>query len=341
MPVTTVVWIVPVLLLISGLLHFMPNRTRADIFFAVTVTPEFRSSIDARRILGRYRAIVWGSSLIAIAVLLATAMPLPMILIQSVGILWALVSSHGRALAYAATPTGVLEIDLGAPRESIPGGPIVALLPVASLGMLAVWAARHLDRLPDRLPVHWGIQGADHWVTTTATSVSVFLVIEASACLLLVSLAWGVLNRSRRISTSGRAAAGERQFRQRMVQMLIVCGYLLAGSAWFAILMPTNGTAAIWGVVFGVVILAFVVSLFLAGQGGARTLVTAGATPTGDRTPDACWKWGLFYVNAADPSILVEKRFGIGYTVNLGNRWSWVALGAMMVPAALGLVFLR
>jgi uncharacterized membrane protein len=42
----------------------------------------------------------------------------------------------------------------------------------------------------------------------------------------------------------------------------------------------------------------------------------------GDRTPDACWRWGLFYVNPADPSILIEKRFGIGYTLNFGNRWT-------------------
>jgi uncharacterized membrane protein len=49
----------------------------------------------------------------------------------------------------------------------------------------------------------------------------------------------------------------------------------------------------------------------------------------------------MFYVNPADPSILVEKRFGIGYTVNLGNRWSWVALVVVLVPAALGVIFLR
>jgi uncharacterized membrane protein len=29
--------------------------------------------------------------------------------------------------------------------------------------------------------------------------------------------------------------------------------------------------------------------------------------------------WGVFYVNRNDPSIMVEKRFGIGYTMNYGN----------------------
>jgi uncharacterized membrane protein len=61
----------------------------------------------------------------------------------------------------------------------------------------------------------------------------------------------------------------------------------------------------------------------------------------GDRTPDACWKWGLCYVNPADPSILIEKRFGVGYTLNFGNRWTWVVLALLLVPVAAGLILLR
>jgi uncharacterized membrane protein len=45
-----------------------------------------------------------------------------------------------------------------------------------------------------------------------------------------------------------------------------------------------------------------------------------------DRTPDRCCKAGIFYVNPADPALFVEKRLGIGYTLNFGNPWSWVVL---------------
>ena len=34
----------------------------------------------------------------------------------------------------------------------------------------------------------------------------------------------------------------------------------------------------------------------------------------------------MIYVNREDPSILVEHRFGFGYTLNLGNRWAIVVL---------------
>jgi uncharacterized membrane protein len=46
-----------------------------------------------------------------------------------------------------------------------------------------------------------------------------------------------------------------------------------------------------------------------------------------DRTPDRCWKKDdIYYVNRADPALFVEKRVGIGYTLNFGNPWSWVVL---------------
>jgi uncharacterized membrane protein len=79
------------------------------------------------------------------------------------------------------------------------------------------------------------------------------------------------------------------------------------------------------------------------GQGGTRRVSEAPVTtPVGDRTSDARWKWGIFYVNPDDPAIFVEKRFGIGYTPNLANRWSWVILGmVVVVPLAIALVATR
>jgi len=73
------------------------------------------------------------------------------------------------------------------------------------------------------------------------------------------------------------------------------------------------------------------------GQGGARFMAT-GRGPIGDRTADARWIGGLLYFNPADPALLVEKRMGIGWTVNFGNPWSWVpvaAVAAIIVSAPL------
>ena len=66
--------------------------------------------------------------------------------------------------------------------------------------------------------------------------------------------------------------------------------------------------------------------------------IAVGASPIGDRSEDRHWKAGFLYVNSSDPALFVEKRFGIGYTLNFGRPASWVLLAAvLLVPAAVGL----
>jgi uncharacterized membrane protein len=47
-------------------------------------------------------------------------------------------------------------------------------------------------------------------------------------------------------------------------------------------------------------------------------LRAADAPPTG-RLDDKYWILGSIYVNRADPSFFVERRVGVGWTLNFGN----------------------
>jgi uncharacterized membrane protein len=333
--------LVGLLILMGGLFHIIPGFTRPDIFFVVTVAPEFRRSSDAQRILRRYRAMVWMTTLVASWLELATGLAAAVVLLEALGFLGALVATNRAVRAYAAAPNSMVEVDLAMPQERLPGGPIVAILPVLSLGSLGLWAGFHWDRLPPRFPVHFGLHGADRWVTTTPTTVFGFLAMVACMCLLLAGLAWGIVNWTRRISTAGCNAAAERHFRRRVAQLSIVSAYFLVFPAWLTLFHPAAAAMNVWGLAMATVLVAFTVNLMRGGQGGSRATVTAGGAPVGDRTPDACWKWGLCYVNAADPSILIEKRFGVGYTLNFGNRWTWVVLALLLAPVAAGLILLR
>lgn len=326
-------------LLTGGLLHVLPGLTRPDIFFAVTVEPEFRRSPEARRVFSRYRAMVWGFTAAAFALGVAAGMWMVGLLLQIFGVMWALVRGHREVFPYRVAPATVVEVDLSALPERLPGGPLVAALPLISLAALGVWMGLRFDTLPPRFPIHWGIHGANGWVHATPTTVMTFLAVQASLCLLMIGLAWGVLNWSRRISTVGASGAAERNFRRRAVQLLIASAYLMAALAWLPILGANSAAMHFVTLAFPAVILVFTVLLVRAGQGGTHAATTAPA-PVGDRTPDACWKWGLIYINSADPAIFVEKRFGIGYTLNFGNHWSWLVLGLLLAPLAVVLIFL-
>jgi len=43
-----------------------------------------------------------------------------------------------------------------------------------------------------------------------------------------------------------------------------------------------------------------------------------------NRDDDHFWKLGMIYINHDDPALLVNKRFGIGRTLNFGNPIAWV-----------------
>jgi uncharacterized membrane protein len=62
------------------------------------------------------------------------------------------------------------------------------------------------------------------------------------------------------------------------------------------------------------------------------------APPIGDTTPDSSWILGRIYFNRADPTLFVEKRMGLGYTLNLGNPWSWLVMIAFFAGIAIPLL---
>jgi uncharacterized membrane protein len=54
-----------------------------------------------------------------------------------------------------------------------------------------------------------------------------------------------------------------------------------------------------------------------------------------DPTPNECWKGGIFYYNPNDEALFVEKRVGLGYTLNFANRRAWaLLLGLALVVAS-------
>jgi uncharacterized membrane protein len=55
------------------------------------------------------------------------------------------------------------------------------------------------------------------------------------------------------------------------------------------------------------------------------------------RSDGGRWR-GIFYVNPDDPALFVPKRFGIGYTLNFGNRLSWFVLALILILVFLPLV---
>ena len=76
------------------------------------------------------------------------------------------------------------------------------------------------------------------------------------------------------------------------------------------------------------------------GQGGALMENATVETPlTNGLADNTHWVLGLFFVDSDDPSIMVEKRFGIGYALNYGN-WRAILFVATFLVLSLTLIAL-
>lgn len=117
---------------------------------------------------------------------------------------------------------------------------------------------------------------------------------------------------------------------------------LLAVEYWIALLfswlairpllpVPLQRPPLAIAIIPGVIAIAVTAVLMWLGQGGSRMSSaerpeTDSTEPVGDRTEERFWKLGVFYFNRHDPSVMVEKRFGFGYTVNLAHPVAWVII---------------
>lgn len=84
-------------------------------------------------------------------------------------------------------------------------------------------------------------------------------------------------------------------------------------------------------------IFIFMVLFITIGQGG-RNLQKSEEKDELYKDDDDKWILGGFYYNKNDPAWMVEKRTGIGWTVNFANPKSWIAMGALTLFIVINIV---
>jgi uncharacterized membrane protein len=330
------------------LYYLMPRMTRPDVYFAVTVPAEFRDSEEGWSVLKRYRLEVAIASVLALLVVLAPARigefkyapvsTLGGLFLQGAGVFFAYYRARRQVLPHAVAPATVREAALAPRPAHLPGGWLLQFPPFAVLAGTGIWLHAHWEQIPESFAIHWGANGQpNNWSTRTFSGVYGPLLMGVVLCAFMGFLAHALLRWSRPIQAAGPPGEREQRFRKMVASILVAAQYLLALQfTWIGLTPLSHPQAGPPGVVPVLVIaLGFVVVVVMLvmryGQGGTRLAgagvsAAGGTAPVGDRTRDQYWKLGLFYVNRDDPAVFVEKRFGVGYTLNFGHRGVWIAL---------------
>jgi len=320
-------------LLIAGVFAALPLMWRRDLFFAWTVGPDFRKTEAGRRILRRYllRVTVAGVAGVGAAVALGLGVagasqggPLSGVMAAMVLLNLASYMAARRAARPHARmrPDGRREVALSGGdrlRDFLPRPWYLIAIPYLVVGGTAVWLALHMSALPARVPAPFhGASGADRYVPRG--SLLLFLPLaQAGGILLLLNLLMFIAPRVRRLrGTLRRARLTNLILLEAMTLVSLAQGLLVV----LPVLVPADRRHQAQFLAAAVIMACYVTAVALTLGLGLRRARHGAEThgEIGDRTPDECWKLGLFYVNRTDPALWVEERFGIGYTLNLAHR---------------------
>lgn len=320
--------------------HLAPYLTRRDIFFGVTVSPSLRDGPFARKVSRQYAVEIWLLALAAAALVATSPMPFVsggMLLAQTVGASVAFARAWSAVRPHAALPTTIREAAI-APREGLPGGAIGQLGPFLILLAAAAYVALHWEDVPARFPSHWNLAGkADGWTAKSVPGVFRGFAIGNVACGMLLFTSYAVLHWTRLPRVTG--ADGQQFRRVRRINLLaqLAWAYLVATLlAWTTTVAMFAENARELRLPLVIRIAPF--ALFIVGTSVIRvmrrTAVLEGP-PIGDTTPDSSWILGRLYFNRADSTLFVERRMGLGYTLNLGNPWSWLVMAVFFSGIAI------
>ena len=319
--------------------HFAPQLTRREIFFGVTVAPGFRDGPVARTVSRRYAAEIWLLAAAAAAIVVTSPMPMmsgTMLLAQSIGASVAFARAWSTVRPHAVVPATIREAAIG-PRDRLPGGVLGQLGPFLILAAAAVYVALNWESVPARFPTHWNLAGKpDGWTAKSAAGVFRGLAVGVVACAMLSFTSYAVLHWTRLPRVSGHEGQQHRRVRRINLLAQLAAAYLVAILlAWTTVVAMFAENPRELRLPLAIRIAPF--ALFIVGTLVIRVMrrsAVAEGPPIGDTTPDSCWILGRLYVNRADPALFVERRMGLGYTLNLGNPWSWMVIIVFVVTLA-------
>ena len=220
--------------------------------------------------------------------------------------------------------------------------------PMGIAAFLIVFTLLNYELMPKNIAVHWGPSGAaDDWVEKTYfTAISLPIIMLMMQCMM-----WGIVDSIKRsaikLSVNHKEESLESQLKTRKFTswFVVLISYVL--TMLFTVLQLSNiypelaEEEKLLPLFLLFLVLMLGGTLIFAWKLRQWRLAYTADVVTGmtDIDEDRYWKGGLIYINREDPSIFVEKRFGVGWTVNLGNPRGYIVIFLPLVVLLLISIF--
>jgi uncharacterized membrane protein len=228
-------------------------------------------------------------------------------------------------------------------------------IPFGLILIQIIIAINHHDSMPDIVPIHYDINGnPDNWAKKSYRLLFMQPAIEILLTALLFFIYKVIGWSKQQLSAENPEESRTRNqiFRRRWSAFIILFNVLIIIPSFllhlFTLQLIKIHPGSSLFEIFSFVPLLLILILtgwiaFKTGQSGSRIKLKNKSEPDEkkvDRDDDKHWKGGIIYHNPDDPAIFVEQRFGVGWTINFGNRKALIGFFGFLVlfPAALFLI---
>jgi len=322
----------------------LPDFWRRNQLFSVTVSPESRSGPEAKTLIRRWCITNVVLGLVAAAISAVTTLlpqssyliiPPLVVVLYNIAVAALYVDSHRQAKTFALPSSGNVTSEFSDPPRFY--GELIPfwweLLPLAIIALTALVLASRYPNAPAIIPIHFNLAGqADGFATKSIASFYSLVWTQLGIWLLFTTVV--ILG----VAYTAKDGSYRRLQARRLFGIKTGIMVLLSFTALFTTTAYQSGTGAgelaALAFAFNIAVIGLAIYLFVrSGQGGQQPKLGSAGMVESDGTPDSAWVGGLFYYNPDDPAIFVEKRFGLGFTLNFGQPVSWLFLvGLLLIP---------
>lgn len=233
----------------------------------------------------------------------------------------------------------VYDIESGL-KKSVSG--FFFIIPAVAVLLVTVYVGIIIyPSLPFMIPTHFGVNGQpDQYSVKSIGSVFLLTFIQAAMTIGMFILGYVITKTREEIDVSRPTTSYEQQERFKwytrdslylFTSVINLTMMFSSFNTWELVSTKYLVVMILLPVLLGSTVLIAVLMSF--GQMGSRLNVPGSRTEdTGltNRSDDKEWKGGVINYNKENPSILVGKRFGVGWTFNFARADSWIILALLI-----------
>ena len=339
----------------------MPWVVRRNVFFGVSVPPSSFDDPDLKALRRWY--LKWGIALCVIITVIYVIMSLTMgqdalmiplmaltfAPIIAISMLYVIAWKRAKALKtqkkWDEESTQTVVADTSFFRGKIAVSPLWLMVYPLIIGITIGIGLMLYDQVPMKVPMQFDFDGNVSRYADKSFSLMFFAPATQAFVALVMGLVYWVMRRARPELDPNQAQKSVKQntvFRYRWSAFIVFGGMLLLLVFLVTQLTITNVIpmeVAMWVPMIApaILVVAVIILSLTTGQSGSRVKVIVdekGTKKTFNRNDDAYWHLGVLYVNKNDPSLFVEKRFGVGFTMNWARPMSWVIFFGIIAAIA-------